>query len=254
MQKLTILILAAGFGTRLGDLTKTTPKPLVPVNDKRIIDFSLYQIKKTNFSEVVINLHYLGEKITNYLGNGEKYGLSIEYSKEDPILDTGGAIKKVLSKYPDRPILVLNSDAIFGTDLDLAGFIEHFFDNPNNPIAQMLLRPPPKPNPFGIIKAAKNRSHGLQVTNILNFSLKTSVKEKPSDYIFPGIHIFSNRISPYLKDLSEIFSSINDLYPLLLRKDEYIAAEIYNGYWQDTGTLERLNEVIEAHKKNIIRA
>ena len=107
MQNVTALLLAAGFGTRLGELTKKTPKPLVAVGSHKLIDFSLWQIQKAGFSEVVINLHHLSDQIVDYLGSGDRFGIKIKYSKEESILDTGGAIKKVMVDNPRTDICLL---------------------------------------------------------------------------------------------------------------------------------------------------
>ena len=85
-------LLAAGKGKRLLPLTKETPKPLVKVGGISLIERNLYNLKKGNVLEVIINIHHLGEKIINLLGDGSKYGLKISYSIEGQLLGTGGGM------------------------------------------------------------------------------------------------------------------------------------------------------------------
>ncbi len=112
------MILAAGFGTRLRPLTNTVPKALVPVAGRPLIEYGLFWLKAQGVEEVVINLHHLGDKIRDTLGDGRMYGLRIVYSPEEPILDTGGGIKKAQPWLDGETFLVLNCDTIL--DLDLA--------------------------------------------------------------------------------------------------------------------------------------
>lgn len=249
MPNITVLLLAAGFGTRLGEITKTTPKPLVPIGDSRLIDCALWQLKNAGVGEVIVNLHYLSELISAYLGDGSRYQLRISYSHEDPILDTGGAIKRVLTQYPNQDILIYNSDAVFGSDLDLAGFIARFQSNALNPLAQLMLRPIEKGADFGVIKA-KTLSAGdlqlLQVVKLLEEPVIGSNQEGASDYTFTGIHLLSNRALKYMQTLPEIFHTFKDLYPLFAKAGELITAESYTGFWRDTGTKGRLAEVCDA--------
>src|SRR5262245_10791361 len=88
------MILAAGFGTRLSPLTNTVPKALASVAGRPLIEYGLLFLRSQGITEVVINLHHLGEKIRAALGDGSLYGMRIFYSLEDPILEAGGGIKK----------------------------------------------------------------------------------------------------------------------------------------------------------------
>src|SRR5580765_4253891 len=97
------MILAAGLGTRLRPLTQTTPKSLLLVNDQPLILYALRLLKKHGITEVLINLHYLGELIEKELGNGKKIGMKISYSWEPHVLGTGGGVKKGESFFEGKP-------------------------------------------------------------------------------------------------------------------------------------------------------
>ncbi|MBI2092402.1 MAG: nucleotidyltransferase family protein [Deltaproteobacteria bacterium] len=111
------MILAAGLGTRLRPLTHKTPKPLLPVNGRPMIDFSLARVKKAGITNVIINLHYLGGQIKKYVGSGRRYGLKIRYLHEPKILGTGGGIKNAERFLNGGPFVVINSDTLIDIDL-----------------------------------------------------------------------------------------------------------------------------------------
>ena len=85
-------ILAAGLGTRLKDLTKDLPKPLLKVKGKSLIEWNILKLKRAGFEHIIINTHYLGDLIEDHIGNGEKFNLKISYSREEEILGTGGCL------------------------------------------------------------------------------------------------------------------------------------------------------------------
>ena len=113
------IILAAGLGTRLRPLTDNTPKALVKVGGKTMLEHQIMKLKKAGFNKIVINIHYFGEQIVEFLKANNNFGLNIKISDErDLLLDTGGGIAKAGMLFDnDNPILVHNVD-IF-TNLDL---------------------------------------------------------------------------------------------------------------------------------------
>lgn len=105
------MVLAAGRGERMRPITDTLPKPLVPVAGKPLIGYHLERLARAGFKEVVINLSWLGDRISAALGDGANYGLSITYSEEGPEpLETGGGIFKALPLLGPGPFLVVNGD------------------------------------------------------------------------------------------------------------------------------------------------
>src|SRR5262245_11304601 len=111
------MILAAGFGTRLRPLTDCTPKPLLQVAGKPLISYSLALLRAAGIQEVIINLHHRGDGLRAALGKGAAYDMAITYSAENPILDTGGAIKKAQPFLEGGRFVVLNADIICDIDL-----------------------------------------------------------------------------------------------------------------------------------------
>src|SRR5262249_49696290 len=106
------MILAAGRGERMGDLTLTQPKPLIRVADKYLIEYPIATLAKANICEIVINVSYYRDQIMKALGDGRKYGVHITYSEETDRLETGGGIRKALPLLGHEPFLVMSSDII----------------------------------------------------------------------------------------------------------------------------------------------
>ncbi len=102
------MVLAAGFGRRLRPITDNLPKPLVRLRGRTMIDHALDRLVEAGVEQVVVNLHYLGDQIVEQLGKRDD--LAIEYSREDPILETGGGVKLALSRLGPEPFFVVNAD------------------------------------------------------------------------------------------------------------------------------------------------
>jgi D-glycero-alpha-D-manno-heptose 1-phosphate guanylyltransferase len=112
------IILAGGFGTRLKSVIADMPKPMAPVQGKPFLEYLIYQLKKWGYRDIVLSVGYLKDKIISYFGDGKPWGVSIEYSKEDLPLGTGGAIREAMSKYEDTTYLVLNGDSFNNIDFE----------------------------------------------------------------------------------------------------------------------------------------
>lgn len=104
------MILAAGRGERMRPLTDHTPKPLLEVGGQRLIEYHLRALVTAGFGSVVINHAHLGAQIEAALGDGSRYGLTIQYSPENPALETAGGIRRALPLLGDGPFLVINGD------------------------------------------------------------------------------------------------------------------------------------------------
>lgn len=231
-QTINVLLLAAGLGTRLGHLTKSTPKALANIASYPTIDYALWQLKRFELTEIFINIHYLGEQIENYLKDGSSRGFKIRYSKEDPILDTGGAIKRIFELAPEKDLLVMNCDSLFGPELDLKGFINDYQQNPC--IAQLLVVPriEPKETPLWVSGSASGSQRLVAIGGPANPNCTAAT--------FSGIQLISNRSTSYMSKLGMIFATFKSLYPAFLSSNEQVSVRSFSGYWQDTGTPERI--------------
>jgi NDP-sugar pyrophosphorylase family protein len=118
------MVLCAGFGTRLGGLTRDLPKPLLPVHEHPIIAYILSHLSAQGFREVAINLHFRADLIQDYVGNGRRWNLAVTYSHEPELLGTAGGLKKMAGFFRrERLFLVQYGDIL--TDQDLGGLVEY---------------------------------------------------------------------------------------------------------------------------------
>ena len=114
------MILAAGFGKRLGELTKSKPKPLLEVKGRPLIDYHIEKLISSGFKTIAINTHYLGAQISDHIIDNFGQIVEIHISHEKQLLGTGGGIKKAISDFGDEDIVVINSDIY--SDLNYAYF------------------------------------------------------------------------------------------------------------------------------------
>ncbi len=114
------VILAAGKGSRLGKLTKHTPKPMIKINGKPILEHNILMCKRAGIKDIFINLHYLPQKIKDYFDNGSRFGVNIYYHYEPEILGTVGATLSFIDKLNDNPFFVIYGDNY--TEFDLSTF------------------------------------------------------------------------------------------------------------------------------------
>lgn len=106
------MILAAGQGKRMGVLTEKTPKPLLQLAGKHLIDYSINALVKVGITDIAINICHHREQIKNTLGCGKRYGAKFFYSEEEEPLETGGGIRQILPYFGDQPFLVLSCDIV----------------------------------------------------------------------------------------------------------------------------------------------
>jgi dTDP-glucose pyrophosphorylase len=109
---MSAVIMAGGFGTRLLPLTERTPKPMLPVGDRPLLDRTINRLQRSGIREIAVSTHYLAEQISSHLGNGEAHGVHISYISEDRPLGTAGALR--LLGQPSEPLLVINGDILTG--------------------------------------------------------------------------------------------------------------------------------------------
>jgi len=219
------MILAAGLGARLRPLTDNLPKPLLPINGRPLIRYTLLLLKKYGIKEVVINLHHHGDKIKEALKN--EVGLKINYSFEPEILGTGGGLKKASSFLSDGPFFVINGDILVDINLDsLLGFHQS-----KKAEITMVLRKDPNVDSWGAVevnlegrirKIVGQPAHG-----------ESGLCKR----MFTGVHVMSPNVFQYIPDKG--FFNIMDAYREMIREDYFIMGYETENYWIDIGTPER---------------
>jgi NDP-sugar pyrophosphorylase family protein len=224
------MLLAAGFGSRLRPLTDRVPKPLVPVAGQPLIAYALALVRAAGIRDVVINLHHRGDAIRAALGDGRRFGVSIAYSPEDPILDTGGGILRARPLLGDEPFVVLNTDSIM--DLDLRAVID--FHQTRGAVATMVLRPDRDAARYGLIEIDAAQ-------RIRRFLGQPAVVAEPlTALMFAGVHVFTPEIFAHMR--GEVFSITRQTYPALLAAGCPLYGFAFDGYWRVLDTHALLAE------------
>jgi len=225
------MILAAGMGNRLRPLTDRMPKPLIDVGGHPLIAYPLALVRAAGITEVVINLHHLGAQVCEALGDGRRYGVSIRYSEENPILDTGGGIKRAEPLLGGGRFVVLNSDTICDIDLRavLAWHAEH------RAVATMVLRADREAaTRYGVIEIDR----GARIRRFLG--QPPDVCEPLTPLMFAGIHVFEPEV---FACMDEGRFGINALtYPKLLKAGRPLYGYRFDGYWRVLDTHAGLAE------------
>ncbi|MDD2758081.1 MAG: nucleotidyltransferase family protein [Patescibacteria group bacterium] len=217
------IILAGGLGTRLRPLTETTPKPLLPVKGRPIIEHAILNFKKHGVNDIVLSIGYMAEKIKEYFGHGEKFGVNISYCVEDAPLGTGGALKKA-SAGINETFLAINGDNLADFDWTTALAVH----KKNNAKITLALFPVADVTQYGIAR--------LQDGKILEFVEKPSVERAPSNLNNAGGYIIE---ADALSILPEGVSSIERDCFEKLAGEGVVSAHLHTSQWYPTDTLEK---------------
>ena len=173
------MILAAGYGKRLGNLTKDTPKPLIEVKGKALIDFHIEKLIAIGCKKIVINVHYLAEKIINHVSAKYIDAIDIVFSHEENILGTGGGIKNAVKHFDQDDFLVINSDIY--SDLDYS-----YFNNFFSPTVFSVLSDKEQEGDFSIesgkVKVSDDKDYTWTGFSIINAKLFNNIEEKSFHY------------------------------------------------------------------------
>jgi N-acetyl-alpha-D-muramate 1-phosphate uridylyltransferase len=217
------MILAAGLGHRMRPLTDHTPKPMLAVGGKPLLQHHLENLAAANITQVVINLAYLGEKIRDFVGDGSRFGLPVSYSQEPEPLETGGALLKALPLLGDEPFLLINGDV--WCDVNLAAFTHKTLND--DCLGHLLLVPNPSFHPQGDFALSDS---GLLISD--------PTKTHPVRHTFAGISLLRPSIIRHYPQQRPKFPLGEVLFHSI--DNQQLSAELHRGNWCDVGTPERL--------------
>ncbi|HWT69767.1 MAG TPA: nucleotidyltransferase family protein [Pseudomonas sp.] len=220
------MILAAGKGERMRPLTLTTPKPLVRAGGVPLIEYHLRALADAGFPQIVINHAWLGQQIEDYLGDGSRYGVSIQYSAEGEPLETGGGIFRALPLLGDEAFVVVNGD--IWTDYDFS-----VLHQPIAGLAHLVLAPNPAHHPSGDFQLIDGQVRDSQPGST-NLTYSGIAVLHPQ--LFEGCSAGAFKLAPLLRTAMA---------------NGQVSGERLNGQWVDVGTHERLAEaeaLIEARR------
>ncbi|MCB0323793.1 MAG: nucleotidyltransferase family protein, partial [Bdellovibrionales bacterium] len=229
------LLLSAGFGTRLRPLTECLPKPLIRIGDKTLIERNLELLARAGISRVFINLHYLGDQIRQFVGDGSRWGMTVEYAEEPTLLDTGGAIRNIEKRLAHEQLLTVNSDILVQPDFPLHAVLEQHVDAAVRPAMTMVVRHDEDHAKYGTI--------GIDETGrVVSFLGKAYGGRVARELMYTGIQVMERRIiREVMPPEGEIFSLTQGTVRDLLQLGAYVDSYVYDGYWSDIGTPERLD-------------
>lgn len=230
-MKRQAVILCGGVGTRLQPYTTVLPKPLMPIGNEAIVSILIRQLKRDGYEHIIIASGYLGELMESYLGDGSKYGLAIEYSREDKPLGTAGPL--TLIDNLEDTFLMVNGDTLCTLDFD-AFYTAH--------------QQAGSAATIGTYKKFVKIDLG-----VLHFSDDLSLKEyieKP-EYTFDismGIYVLNRDVVQYIPE-DERFD-LPDLMRTLVEKNISVKGYRLEGTWYDIGRVEDYTMAQEAYEKN----
>jgi len=222
------LILAGGRGTRLKPITDEIPKPLLPIQGKPVIEYTLDLFKKFGIKKVLLSIGYMGDQIKEHFGNGKKFGLDIIYIEEDTPQGTAGPLR-LAKKYLTETFVMCNADEL--KDIDLEEM--YLFHKENNAIGTIALTTVPDPSIYGVAK--------LQGNKILEFIEKPKKEKAPSNLINSGLYILEPSVLNYIPDGNEAVSIEKQVFPLLATEGRLYGYH-FSGQWFDTGNFERFEK------------
>lgn len=214
------MILAAGLGQRMRPLTDHLPKPLLCLAGKPLLQYHLEALAQAGIKEVIINLAYLGDKIRDYVGDGSRFGLHVQYSEEPEPLETAGALLKALPLLGEEPFLLINGDV--WTDFDLRQLSQASLAADTD--AHLMLVANPDFHPKGDFAL---NSQGKLVEDV----------DLPK-HTFAGLSLIHPRLIRDYPQQRPKFPLAEVLRYAIAR--QRITGSLYGGRWSDIGTPERL--------------
>lgn len=212
-----VFLMAGGFGKRLRPYTDDCPKPLLEIGGKPILETIVENFVKSGFRQFFIAVHYRAEQIKNYFGNGERWGIRIDYIDEVEPMGTAGAIGLLPEDLPDVPLIVMNGDIL--TQIDFARLLA--YHNEQQAIATLCVRQYEFQIPYGVVKQDQQQVIGIE--------------EKPlqSCLTNAGIYVLDHSLIKIVAEQKRL-----DMPTLLnqqVANGEHVAMFPINDYWLDIG-------------------
>lgn len=220
-----VVLMAGGLGTRLRPLTDHSPKPLLRVGDKPILETILMEFADHRFVHFYLSVNYKAEQIKNYFQDGSKWGVNIRYIDETKRLGTAGALS-LLPEKPDKPLIIMNGDLLTKVNFDqLLDFHEK-----HGMSATMCVRELEHQIPYGVVKTEEHRL--------------VNIEEKPIHHYFvnAGIYVLNPEVLSLIPE--NTFYDMPTLFETLLAQGKEVSVFPVREYWLDIGRMsdyERAN-------------
>jgi dTDP-glucose pyrophosphorylase len=218
-----VVLMVGGLGSRLRPLTEDTPKPMLKVGNKPILETIISNFKNYGFVNIILSVNYKAEQVEEYFGDGSGFGVSIEYVYENKRMGTAGALSLMREKLTE-PFFVMNGDLLTNVNF------EHFlnFHMENKSVATMAVREYEHQVPFGVV----NQKDG----EIL------SIVEKPTEryYVNAGIYLLNPEVLEYVPD--GVFFDMPTLFEGLIKHHKKPLSFPVHEYWLDIGQMHQLKQ------------
>jgi len=218
-----VVLMVGGLGTRLRPLTENTPKPMLKVGNKPILETIILNFKKYGFTNIILSVSYKSELIEEYFKDGKEFGVKIEYIHEDKRMGTAGALSLMRERL-EEPFFVMNGDLL--TNINFENMMEYHLSN--SAVATMGVREYDFQVPYGVV-------------NIENENI-VSIEEKPTHKFFvsAGIYILNPSTIEYIPN--NMFYDMPTLFEKLIEKKEKSISFPIHEYWLDIGRMEEFEK------------
>jgi NDP-sugar pyrophosphorylase family protein len=249
---LKAMVLAAGLGTRLRPLTNDRPKALVKVAGRTMLEITLAHLRAFAIQDVIINVHHYADLVIDSVKSAGSFGMHIEFSREDILLDTGGGLKQAAwflgdNGNSDEPFILHNVDII--SAIDLKKMVQ--FHTANNALATLAVQ-------------TRKTSRYLLFDSQLQLCGRRTVNEDKTEMVrdlhhaqqitevaFTGIHVISPRIFPLLTE-EGVFSIIPAYLRLAAQGEKIMAFNADGIYWRDLGKPENIQQAEQDIKNKLV--
>lgn len=214
-----VILMVGGLGTRLRPLTNDVPKPMLDVGNKPILHTIVENFAKYGYTDIIMCVNYKSEIIKEYFGNGDKFGVKIEYVLENQRMGTAGALS-LLKERPKDDFFVMNGDLLTNVNFEYL----HEYHKDSNALASICIRKYEMQVPYGVVNVRANKV--------------TSIEEKPTQSFFvsAGIYMFSPIVLDFIP--KGIFYDMPTLFSELLKHDFPIHPFPIREYWLDIGRMD----------------
>jgi NDP-sugar pyrophosphorylase family protein len=232
------MILAAGLGTRLRPLTDNKPKALVAVGGRSLLEITLARLRTLGITKVIVNVHHFAEMMEAYLREKNNFGIRVEVSREDVLLDTGGGLKKAawffMEDGGDEPFLLHNVDVI--STIDLKQIVEEH--NRNGALATLAVQE--RKSSRQLLFDERGQLCGRRIgRNPVDEIVRPAKRLQP--LAFSGIHVISPRLLELMTE-DGVFSIIETYLRLAATSERIQAFRADQYYWRDLGKPESIQQ------------
>lgn len=237
------MVLAAGLGTRLRPLTDDRPKALVEVNGRTLLEITLLRLRRFGVHEVIVNVHHFADRIVDYLAANQNFGMRIEVSREQDLLDTGGGLKNAArffledSGESDRPFLLHNVDVV--STIDLGRMMQ--FHNDRQALATLAVQG--RTSSRYLLFSEEGQLCGRRFEREDRTELARPAQNL-EPLAFCGIHVISPRMLRMITEAGA-FSIIETYLRLTACSQEILSFRADEYYWRDLGTIESLQNAAQ---------